>query len=501
MPVQRVKDRLVGFGIDFGTTNSVVGICEGGHTRAVLNDDGKPHPSVVWFRADGQVTVGTRAKRSINAYAAEAGNTIIASVKRQLGKNKSYRVTGQAKPAVEVAKEIFRFLKHDAATRASAQLQHGVVTIPVEFDGSARHELRQAAERAGVFVKAFVYEPFAAVVAYCCGNQGNRLETLEGQNLLVFDWGGGTLDITVVTIRSGRMVQLAKADLGHRAGDHFDEKLLRLTYHHFLETERLSVEEAPVRTTVKDRYLAECERAKIALSENDEDRVDLADFLRLDGRPYDIEQTVMRPDFESEIESDIREAMAKVDAALEEANLTAREIDRVLLIGGTSKIPLVQREMEERFGAHIIPIPNADTIIAEGAALVDYFGMQPVLARSLGVRLSDGAFYEVFKAGTLAKPELCKKTINFFCTDNRDGEAKLVLVERFDGREINERVLSIPVSPDLPARYNDCERVTVTFSMDEDLVLRAFGKGATQPDEETLEIHDLLFGLGTEVRR
>jgi molecular chaperone DnaK (HSP70) len=157
--------------------------------------------------------------------------------------------------------------------------------------------------------------------------------------------------------------------------------------------------------------------------------------------------------------------------------------------------------MEERFGAHIVAIENADTIIAEGAALVDFLGMQPVLARSLGVRLSDGAFYEVFKSGTLANPEICTKTIHFFCTDNRDGEAKLVLVEQFDGREMNERVLPIPVSRDLPRKYNDSERVTVTFSMDHDLILHVFGKGATQERESSLEVHDLLFGLGMEARR
>src|ERR1039458_8517629 len=132
MPAQRIREQLIGYGIDFGTTNSVVGICDAGPKRAVLNEDGNPHPSVVWFQADGQVTVGTRAKRSINAYAAEPGNTIIASVKRQLGQNKNYRVAGQPKPAVEVAKEIFRFLRDDARARAKADIRHAVVSIPVE---------------------------------------------------------------------------------------------------------------------------------------------------------------------------------------------------------------------------------------------------------------------------------------------------------------------------------------------------------------------------------
>jgi hypothetical protein len=153
--------------------------------------------------------------------------------------------------------------------------------------------------------------------------------------------------------------------------------------------------------------------------------------------------------------------------------------------------------MQERFGYRIAHVKNADTIIAEGAALIDYLGLRPVLARSLGVRLSDGAYFELFPAGTLAKPGICEKTINFFCTDNRDGEAKLVLVEKYEDREINERVLGIPVSRSLPARYNDSERVSVTLSLDEDLILRVFGKGATQQTGAAAEYHDLLFALDT----
>jgi molecular chaperone DnaK len=97
----------------------------------------------------------------------------------------------------------------------------------------------------------------------------------------------------------------------------------------------------------------------------------------------------------------------------------------------------------------------------------------------------------------MAKPGVCEKTINFFCTDNRDGEAKLVLVEKYDGREMNERVLGIPVSHSLPRKHNDCERVSITLSLDEDLILRAFGKGATQEVGAKAEYHDLLFALDT----
>ena len=469
------QEKQVGFGIDFGTTNSVVGVCEGGPTRALLDGD-KPNPSVVWYTADGKVTIGRKAKTSLNGYAEVPGNTFVNSVKLHLGKARSFRVAGQPKSAHEVASEIFSFLVRQAKEQHGLDVPGGALTIPVDFHGRARHELRVAAERAGFYVKTFIHEPFAAVVAYCFPHHGKRIEEFEGRNILVFDWGGGTLDITLAAVRSGRMIQVAKADLGLRAGDYFDQKLLRLSHHRFLERSDLTLEDAPVHSTLKDRYLSRCEAAKLILSEELLADLDVTSAFRINGKVHDITQQLTRDDFEAEVGIDVRDAMEKVDCVIEEARLTARDVDLVLLIGGSSRIPLVRREMQERFGSRVVHVKNEDTIIAEGAARVDYLGMLPVLARSLGVRLADGSFYELFPAGTLAKPGVCEKQINFFCTDKRDGEAKLVLVEKYDGREMNERVLGIPVSPVLPRKHHDCERVTVTLKLDDDLILRVFGR-------------------------
>jgi molecular chaperone DnaK (HSP70) len=490
------QQEQVGFGIDFGTTNSVIGVCEGGPTRALL-DDGKPNPSVVWFTADGKVRVGREAKNNLNGYSEVPGNFFVNSVKPQLGKNRHFRIFGQLKTASDVASEIFAFLRRQARERHDLDVPGGVLTIPVDFHGGARRELRLAAERSGFYVKTFIHEPFAAAVAYCFPHQGSPGEELEGRNILVFDWGGGTLDITLTVVRSGRLIQVAKGDLGHRAGDHFDQKILRLSHHRFLESSNLSLEEAPITASLKDRYLARCEAAKIILSEEPSADLDVASAFHVNGKIYDVTQRLTRADFESEIRIDVRDAIAKVDSVIEEASMATSDIDIVLLIGGSSRIPMVRREMQERFGSRVTYVKNADTIIAEGAARVDYLGMQPVLARSLGVRLVNGAFYELFPAGTLAKPGVCEKSVNFFCTDNRDGEAKLVLVEKYEGREMNERVLGIPVSRDLPRKYNDCERVTVRLSLDNDLILRVFGKGATQAQGASAEYHDLLFALDT----
>jgi molecular chaperone DnaK (HSP70) len=419
-------------------------------------------------------------------------------MKRQLGKEKNYRIFGQPKSAVDVAKEVFDHLRRHAKDQHNLQVQSATVTIPIYFDGRGRRELRDAADRAGVFIKTFVHEPFAALVGYCHGGDGNRLDHLEGRNILVFDWGGGTLDITVAAIRSGTLVQLSGGSLTDRAGDSFDHKLHQFTFSRFLDKEGLRPTDVRLGPTAKDRYLAECERAKIALSNADAEHVQVAQAIRSDHNLYDIDESIVRADFESLIQIDVKAAMREVDRAIDEARLTSREVDLVLLIGGSSLIPFVQSQMAERFGARIVPVSNADTIIAEGAALVDSLGMQPVLSRPFGVRLADGSFYEIFPAGTAAKPEVCQKTINFFCTDNRDGEAKIILVERMGQKEITkEQVLSVPVSPALPRKHADHERVVVGFSLDQDLILHVTAKGATQARGGTLAVHDLLFALST----
>ena len=190
--------------------------------------------------------------------------------------------------------------------------------------------------------------------------------------------------------------------------------------------------------------------------------------------------------------------MSQVRKALDAADVHMREVDIVLMIGGSSRIPYVREEIRKMFGHRIIELQNADTIIAEGAAIIDGLGLQPVLAKDLCIELSDETLYDIFQKGVLAKPDICKKKVHFYCTDNRDGLAKLVLKERtgrvHEARTNIKEVLSIAVSPDLPSPYNH-ERVVVDFYLDRDLVLHVAGKGATQKNAASCEIFDLCFGL------
>jgi molecular chaperone DnaK len=189
--------------------------------------------------------------------------------------------------------------------------------------------------------------------------------------------------------------------------------------------------------------------------------------------------------------------MAKVDHALQRCRLQRSDIDLALMIGGTSKIPRVNREMHDRFGAKLKCPENPASIIAEGAAIIDALGLQPVLSRSIAVELSDGSMLPILSAGEVVKPESCEREVTFYCTDNRDGQARLVVKEAAQSTSsdyITKLVLPFPVSSALPKPYNH-ERVIVRFRIDENLILHVTAKAATQTEPVNAEVYDLCFAL------
>jgi molecular chaperone DnaK len=206
---------------------------------------------------------------------------------------------------------------------------------------------------------------------------------------------------------------------------------------------------------------------------------------------------ISRAQFEAMIQRDVEEALATMHSVLERAGLRPADVDLALTIGGTSRIPRIRKEMHDRFGTTMVHLENADTVIAEGAAIVDAMNLHPVLSRPICVELSDGSHYEVFKAGEIAKHDVCSKEVAFFCTDNRDGQARLIVKEGggpFNDRFDNRVVLPVPISSELPKPYNH-ERVTARFVIDDDLVLRVSAKGATQAEGREGEVYNLCFAL------
>jgi len=488
-----------GIGIDFGTTNSVVAICEGrtGRTRGLTDPDSNlPHPSVVWFRGDG-VEVGRRAKHQIQGFAEVPGNFFVRSVKRELGKGKRYGIFGEEKAASDVAAEIFRFLKNRAKRDHKVDVEAAVVTVPVHFDGRARRELRKAAADAGVHIKTFIHEPFAAVVGYC-KNARQDITSFDGSRILVFDWGGGTLDVTLVQIQGGLLAEVGTGALDDIAGDRFDARVGGHVVSRFVETHGFRTELVTPQGGTRARLWEECERGKIVLSSRLQTKVQVAQFFRRGGRDLDLDESMDRSGFEKLIRQDVDAAFHIVDKVLNEARVSEPEVTRVLLIGGSSRIPVVRQEMEKRFGARLVEVANADTIIAEGAAIVAQEDLCPFLQRPVQIRLADETLYTVYEAGTLAIPDGSQKNLTLFCTDNRDGVAHLVIAERLrpgdPSSAITKEIVDIGVSAKLPAPYEH-ERVYVTLAIDQDLVLEVKAHSATQRKVATAEIHDLAFGL------
>ncbi len=491
---------MKGFGIDFGTTNSIAAFYDHDikKVRPLHSSEMTPHPSVVWYKTDGTIIVGHDAKKNIMGFSNVEGNEFVSSVKRRLGKGHSLSIFGQKKSVSEVATEIFRHLKKHAVQQ-NIELNDVIVTVPVYFSGRQRRDLRKAADEAGLYIKTFIHEPFAAIVGYCHREgSGISLESMRNQLVLVFDWGGGTLDITLVQVLDGELRELATAGLEDKAGDYFDEKLSRFAKSAFIDSLRANPNEIIPSSGNVGRLLTECERAKKGLSDKEHETIQVAQFCNYKDSNHHIKQSVNRSDFQNLIDNDIKDAIAEINKALETANVKANEIDVAVLIGGSSRIPLIKESLRKMFGYRIVEMKNADSVIAEGAAIIDALNLQPIMARDLCVELSDGTDIEIFESGVFANPEICKKQVHFYCTDNRDGIAKLVLKEHAGRihatRPLTKNILSIPINSELPAPYNH-ERVIVDFALDRDMVLHVSGKGATQRHNSSCEIFNLCFGL------
>jgi molecular chaperone DnaK len=489
-------------GIDFGTTNSLVVAFSQltGDKKVCLDDELLPHPSIVWYRQNDSPIVGREAKKQVHSFAEAAGNRFVRSIKRKLGKDLPIEVFGENKSPVDVASDIFRYLKQQALKVHRVDVQEAVVTVPVYMDGRARRDLRRAAENAGIFIKTFIHEPFAALFAFLVEAGGNLLATPQPINCVVFDWGGGTLDITVVLIQSGCVHELGNTGLNDRAGDYFDEELCRIAKKKFCDELNIRVEDLVLSRRSTDVLEARCEQAKIRLSTFQEAVIEVAGFCDIGGRLADLSVVVTRQDFEAAITSDVGKALGQVNLALEKAELTPEQIDIALLVGGTSQIPLVAEALREKFGSSIRSPANASSLIAEGAAIVSARGIVPAFSSGVSIELATfreaEVHFPIFEAGRAAIPEDCYREIEMFCTDPRSGLATLILGSKCDIRETYERlkVVSIPVSSELPRPY-DQEGVQVRVSLDKDLVLNVEAWGDTKANRVCDEVVNLRYSL------
>src|SRR5215471_11421596 len=342
-------------GIDFGTSNSVVANFQFGQAEVVPNHEGHKYtPSIVTMRRDGTLAFGQEAKENFDEQRS------IRSIKRILGTPERVPLVGQNLRTEQVAVMLFSLLKKDAEQGLGESFTNAVVTIPANSKGLARHATKLCAGAAGLQVLTLINEPTAAAITY-------GLNAQQDQTVLVYDFGGGTLDVTLLKIHHGIFEEISSKGIGKLGGDDMDAELAKVLAQRFQDKTGFDILNSPYR----QQFMLAVERAKIDLSTQTTTVARKAELVP--ERHLSLEEEIDRPTFEREIMSLVVKSGTAIDEALKLRGLRPKDIDKVLLVGGTSKIPLVQRFVTERLaGKEPEPFDKVDpmTCVAQGAAIV-----------------------------------------------------------------------------------------------------------------------------------
>jgi molecular chaperone DnaK len=341
-------------GIDFGTSNSVVADFQFGKPVVLPNHEGQQAtPSVVTIRRDGSLAFGQEARENFDEQRS------IRSIKRVLGTAERVPLVGKEMRPEQIATMLFSLLKRDAEQVLKQPIQKAVVTIPANSKGLARHATKLCAGAAGLQVLTLINEPTAAAICY-------GLDSHAEQRVLVYDFGGGTLDVTILKVHHGIFEEVGSKGIGKLGGDDLDNALAEYLADRFQQKTGYDILRSPYRTP----FLMAVERAKITLS-GEQTAVAWAPGL-VPERHLNLEEPLERVEFERLIGPFVSQSGAAIDEALKLAKLNPRDVDRVILVGGTSKIPRIRRYVAEKLGREPEPFDRVDpmTCVAQGAAIV-----------------------------------------------------------------------------------------------------------------------------------
>ena len=357
MPAEtRATDDDTIIGIDLGTTNSEVAIVSGGKPSIVEEGGEAILPSCVGLDDAGAVIVGRQARNQ----AAAAPERTVLSVKRLMGSGTQVRMGDGAYTPQEISAFILKALKERADRALGRDVRKAVITVPAYFTDAQRQATREAGEIAGLTVVRIINEPTAAALSYESGGAGSR-------TLLVYDLGGGTFDVSVVRIEQGVVEVLATAGDNQLGGDDFDALVLeRLNTH--VETE-LGVETAREDRLLQARLRRAAERAKIALSDQPYVRVEEDHVAAVDGEARHLACELARADFERDLEPFLDRSLQAVTTALQDAGVRPSQLDRVLLVGGSTRIPRIATVLTERLGQEPHGEVDPDLCVALGSGV------------------------------------------------------------------------------------------------------------------------------------
>ncbi len=361
-------------GIDLGTTNSVAAIVENGQPR-VLDEAGEALlPSIVGINLQGQLVTGAAAKNQLAAFP----DRTVASIKRRMGSMEPVTLGDQTFTPPEISAMILRKLR-DRASRALGQpVSRAVITVPAFFDEGQRQATREAAALAGLTVERIINEPTAATLVYHAGSHDRR-------QIAVYDFGGGTFDVSIVRLEAGVVEVLSSHGDVRLGGDDLDLKLLDHVADRFQAEHGVDLRAG---AQARYRLLQACEQAKRRLST--EETVQIAEefIAEQDGQPLHLAESITRREFEQLIEPFIERTIQSVDQALRDAGLTIHKIDDLVLVGGSTRIPLVEERLRDEFLREPSRAVDPDLAVALGAAvqaaMIDGRSVGPVLVDVTG---------------------------------------------------------------------------------------------------------------------
>ena len=339
-------------GIDLGTTNSCVAVVEGGKPVVITNAEGeRTTPSVVAFTKDGERLVGGAAKRQI---ATNSGRTV-SSIKRYMGSDHRVHIDGRDLTPQEISAMILTKIRRDAESYLGEPVTEAVITVPAYFDDSQRKATQDAGRIAGLNVLRIINEPTAAAVAYGLDNEAP-------QKILVYDLGGGTFDVSIIEIEDGTFTVLATGGDTHLGGDDFDERIVEWAVAEFRRSDRIDLTKDPA---AMGRLKEEAEKAKKELSSALSAQLNLPFIAVGKDGPHHLDLNLGRPQFEMMTGDLLARTVQPVQNALRDAGISASQLGKVLLVGGSTRMPAVERQVRELLG-HTL---NPDECVAMGAAV------------------------------------------------------------------------------------------------------------------------------------
>ena len=466
-------------GIDLGTTNSVVAVLEGGEPSVIANAEGnRTTPSIVAFKSE-EVLVGELAKRQ----AITNPDNTVRSIKRQVGTNWKETFEGKEYTPQEISARILQKLKRDAESYLGDDVTEAVFTVPAYFNDAERQATKEAGQIAGLNVLRIINEPTAASLAY-------GLENSEDQKILVFDLGGGTFDVSVLEISEGVFEVKSTSGDSKLGGDDWDQRVIDWLIEKFKSSTGIDLSKDKMAI---QRVQEGAEKAKIELSSTSETEINLPFITANDAGPQHLLEKLSRSEFEKITADLVERTKEPVEKALSDAGMKFSEIDHIILVGGSTRMPAVQELVKTLTGKDPHKGVNPDEVVASGAAIqagvlkgdVKDVLLLDVTPLTLGVETKGGIMTKMIERNTTIPT---KRSEVFSTAENNQTQVEIHILQGERDMASGNKSLGRFTLTDIPAAMAGTPQIEVTFDIDANGIVNVNAKDLGTGKEQAITI-------------